>query len=582
LFTTTVDFGAPVFNGSPRFLELAVRTDGTTNAFTVLAPEQEITATPYAIQSLSAAQLSSPLNAANITGTLPVADLATNVALLNNNLVFSGSNVFAGVVTALNRTNQFAGSFSGNGAGLTGLPATNLTGILPDARLSTNVAMLDTNANFSTNVTAVLFTGSGHGLTNVPGAFFWLTVNGTNAQASSNLGFIATNNTAPVIINLPPNPSIGDTFRVAGVGAGGWILVQNPGQSVFAGNLADTTGLNWIAQTNSGQRAWTGLTSSSDGTRLVATVSDGYLYLSTNSGVAWTTNTTQGLQYWSSAASSASGYNLVATVGTSSKTGSIFTSADGGNTWTKRNTTQIQNWSACASSADGTHLVAVSYNGYVAMSANAGVTWTNLLSSNPTIYFTGVASSADGTHLVAVDSPSGGGFIWTSTNAGTTWQSATNGPYAWSSVASSSDGTHLVATVTGGAIYASGNGGATWIEVNSTTAVNWTAVTSSSDGSRLAAVYNTGYVYTSADSGSTWLQRYGAPNAPWTAIAGSADGSKLVAAAYNGYLYTSGQGSTTTGTSGSLTGGYQSALELQYVGGGVFIPLSHEGTMRAN
>jgi hypothetical protein len=588
LFTTTVNFGATVFNGSLRWLEIGVRTNGSTNAYTTLAPEQEITSTPYAIQSLSAAQLSSPLPATNITGTLPVSILSTNVALLSSNLVFTGSDVLSGVVTATNPANVFAGSFSGNGAGLTALAATNLTGILPDSLLSSNVAMLDaSNANFSSNVTAVLYTGSGHGLTNVPGAFFWLTVNGTNAQASSNVGFIATNNVAPVIITLPANPAAGDTFRVAGVGAGGWILAQNPGQSILAGNLADTTGLNWVQETNAGVHYWTGLASSADGTRLVAT-SYGYVYLSTNSGVSWTNITAPGSLYWSSVAASASGNNLVATVGSSSQTGSLYTSADGGNTWASHSTYVLE-WVACASSANGSNLVAAATgsSGGIYTSTNAGSTWTSRLGE---YYWTGVASSADGTKLVAVGSPGGGGYILISTNSGVNWQQAsTNGPYAWSAVASSADGSHLVAMVAGngGAIYGSANGGVTWELQNNALAVNWAAVASSSDGSRLAAVYNTptdttpGYIYTSDDSGSTWLQRLGAPNAPWTAIAGSADGSKLAAAAYNGGIYTSGQGSTTTGANGCLTGGYQSALELQYVGGGMFLPLSHEGTIRA-
>ena len=55
----------------------------------------------------------------------------------------------------------------------------------------------------------------------------------------------------------------------------------------------------------------------------------------------------------------------------------------------------------------------------------------------------------------------------------------------------------------------------------------------------------------------------------------------LAAAAYNGYLYTTGQNVTTAGTVGYLFGGAQSALEIQYVGNGVFLPLSHEGTIRA-
>jgi len=74
----------------------------------------------------------------------------------------------------------------------------------------------------------------------------------------------------------------------------------------------------------------------------------------------------------------------------------------------------------------------------------------------------------------------------------------------------------------------------------------------------------------------------GATNAQWTAVASSADGSKLVIAASDGNLWTSAQGSTTTsGTTGYLVGGYLSALELQYVGNGLFLPLNHEGTIRA-
>ena len=588
LFITSVDFGDAAFNGNPRLLEIAVRPFGNTNAYTVLTPDQAITSAPYAIQSLNAAALSAPLPATNIAGTLPLINLSTNVALLSSNLVFIGADVFRGALTATNSANVFAGSFSGNGAGLVGLAATNLTGILPDSLLSSNVAMLDaTNANFSSNVTAVLYTGSGHGLTNVPGAFFWLTVNGTNAQASSNLGFIVTNNVAPVFINLPPSPAAGDTFRVAGVGAGGWILTQSAGQSVLAGNLADTTGLNWTKQTGSGVENWTGLASSADGTHLIAVATTG-VFVSTNSGVSWTQTSTIGSGFiGTSVACSSSGNNVVLTVENTTSvptTGYIYTSSNGGNTWSQPEEGGAE-WIACACSANGNVLVAASHDGYLYTSANGGTSWSGIYSNS--VSWTGVAASADGTKLVACFNASGGGYIYT--GSGGSWSSSTNsGLHTWSAIASSADGSHLVATATGntGGIYASANGGATWA-VQNQDSVNWTAVASSADGSHLAAVYDggsvstPGYLYTSDDSGSTWLQRLGAPNAAWTAVAGSADGSKLAAAVYNGYIYTSGQGSTTTGTNGCLTGGYQSALELQYVGGGVFLPLSHEGTIRA-
>ncbi|MBI1761707.1 MAG: hypothetical protein HYR56_09760 [Acidobacteria bacterium] len=56
-FTVTLDFGANVFSGPDRFLEIGVRPAGSANAYTVLAPRQQLTSSPYAIQTLNAQQL---------------------------------------------------------------------------------------------------------------------------------------------------------------------------------------------------------------------------------------------------------------------------------------------------------------------------------------------------------------------------------------------------------------------------------------------------------------------------------------------------------------------------------------------
>lgn len=53
LFTTSVDLG-PVFDSQPRWLEVAVRLYQSGTAFTVLAPRQELTATPKALFALTA------------------------------------------------------------------------------------------------------------------------------------------------------------------------------------------------------------------------------------------------------------------------------------------------------------------------------------------------------------------------------------------------------------------------------------------------------------------------------------------------------------------------------------------------
>ena len=51
LFTVALDFGSGVFNGSPRWLQIGVRTNGSVGAYTTLLPRQPITPTPYAIQN---------------------------------------------------------------------------------------------------------------------------------------------------------------------------------------------------------------------------------------------------------------------------------------------------------------------------------------------------------------------------------------------------------------------------------------------------------------------------------------------------------------------------------------------------
>ena len=49
LFTVALDFGSGVFDGSARWLEIGVRTNGSADDYTLLSPRQPITATPYAL-----------------------------------------------------------------------------------------------------------------------------------------------------------------------------------------------------------------------------------------------------------------------------------------------------------------------------------------------------------------------------------------------------------------------------------------------------------------------------------------------------------------------------------------------------
>ena len=62
---------------------------------------------------------------------------------------------------------------------------------------------------------------------------------GPTTQTQPNVGYICNNDMAPVTFTLPSSPSVGDVYKVAGVGAGGWIIAQNANQMIAAGNLSD-------------------------------------------------------------------------------------------------------------------------------------------------------------------------------------------------------------------------------------------------------------------------------------------------------------------------------------------------------
>ena len=95
----------------------------------------------------------SNLNASQLTsGIIADARLSTNVVLLTATNVFTGTNRFAGVVIATNVNNQFVGSFTGNGGGLTNLYPTNLIGALP---INTTLKFTGDRTNSFTN--ALLF-----------------------------------------------------------------------------------------------------------------------------------------------------------------------------------------------------------------------------------------------------------------------------------------------------------------------------------------------------------------------------------------------------------------------------------------
>ncbi len=103
LFVVTLDFGANVFNGSDRWLEIAVRTNGSLGNYSVLSPRQHIAAAPYAAYATYAGSVAG------------ISSGGGGSATINGSAFTSNGVALAGVV-------------SGNGAGLYNITASNLLG----------------------------------------------------------------------------------------------------------------------------------------------------------------------------------------------------------------------------------------------------------------------------------------------------------------------------------------------------------------------------------------------------------------------------------------------------------------------
>lgn len=138
LFTEILDFGA-VYNGTVYYLALGVRTNGAAT-FINLLPRQELTPAPYAV---TAENVDGQVSASQLTGTLP-------------------QSVLSGTYPDALTLNNTANTLDGNGSGLTSLNGSQITtGTISDARLEPDVALLDANQTFTgTNVFA---SGAGAG-----------------------------------------------------------------------------------------------------------------------------------------------------------------------------------------------------------------------------------------------------------------------------------------------------------------------------------------------------------------------------------------------------------------------------------
>lgn len=119
LFSVVLDFGAGVFTGPARWLEIGVRTNGSTSAYTQLAPRQELTPTPYAILAatagtvtngaISSAQIASGQVVKSLNGLSDALTISAgaNVSLATNGNSLAISSTGGGAVFGLNGNNAY-------------------------------------------------------------------------------------------------------------------------------------------------------------------------------------------------------------------------------------------------------------------------------------------------------------------------------------------------------------------------------------------------------------------------------------------------------------------------------------------
>jgi hypothetical protein len=567
LFTTNINFGA-VFTGTNYWLAIGVRTNGSASAFTTLQPLQPLLPVPYAIFANTAGNLSGTLPAAQLSGTLSSAQL---------------SGTYSGAVSFTNTGN----TFFGNGGGLANLNGSQISsGTVADARLSTNVALLNGNQAFSgTNLFKNINTFTNNGNSFI-GSFFgnglvgWIPVSNTSTQAMRDAGYLLLNSNLTTV-TLPAMTSllVGDIIRISGAGLGGWQIAQNTNQSII-GSFSSYNASSWLVS-DAASSVWINMAASADGSFMAGVVNaSAAVYASTDYGHNWSASGSTAYTYRSVACSS-DGSHLIA--GQFSN-GSIYYSTNYGANWNSGSTPNSGNWFGLAMSANGSNAVAVAYGGGIYTSTNGGASWRAQTSGLPTsAYWESVASSADGSNLVAVATNN---LLYTSANAGFNWTSQTvGGSHYWAGVASSADSTKLVAVAYGGGIFTSANSGVSW-QQTSAPSTNWESVTCSSDGGKITAVVMGGYIYSSINFGANWTKQT-APVQNWLSVCGSADGTRLAAGINNGGTYYSSLSqaaliSTTSGTNGFVSGGQGSAVELQYIGNGQFMPVSSSGTFWAN
>ncbi len=178
LFTVSLNFGASVFSGANRYLEIGIRPGSDSGPYTVLAPRQAVTATPYAIKSLNAAtadglsvacvgcvtsnQIGS-VSGGTVNGAIPVASVPAGSA----NYIQNGALQQAGASFNISGNGTAGGTLAANIVNATTQYNMGVNRMLSNA--GSNNLFVGTNAGINNTGGSNTFVGSGAGIANTSG-----------------------------------------------------------------------------------------------------------------------------------------------------------------------------------------------------------------------------------------------------------------------------------------------------------------------------------------------------------------------------------------------------------------------------
>jgi hypothetical protein len=338
VFTVQLDFGVNAFPGANRFLEIGVKPAGG-GSFTTLAPGQQISSSPYAIRTLSAATADALSSAcvgcvkdtqiqavagSKVSGTIPAASVPagsgnylqnTTAQQPNSNFNISGNGVVGGNLTVAgtlnanvsgnfiqNRTTPQAGAnFNVGGTGTVG-------GVLSAGSVGVGTASPGAGLAVEVNGATKLTTGGSGGdiIFGTPNAETGMSIRGANNRAdlrfdASTLKLVAGVGTGP------PASSSGVAITTAGsVGIGTTDPTTGRLHVVGAVNVPAIYGESpnrgvWGHSTGSSRGVY-GDSSSGEGVHGESTSGAGVVGVSTSSvGVAGVSTGGAGVQGFSSA-----------------------------------------------------------------------------------------------------------------------------------------------------------------------------------------------------------------------------------------------------------------------------------------